>query len=97
MFLHRAAFFLPPTSLQAHSFHHVVYFVVSARQYTSAIAYMMIGVGVFYALLGIFCGQIVLKGLRDDYQERCGKAKETKRVADTYGLSVPGGNLPNPV
>jgi hypothetical protein len=69
----------------------------TARQYTSAIAYMMIGVGVFYALLGIFCGQIVLKGLRDDYQERCGKAKETKRVADTYGLSVPRGNLPNPV
>lgn len=69
----------------------------TARKYTSVVAYMMIAVGVFYALLGIFCGQIVLNRLRDDYQKRTGQAKETKRVADTYGLSVPGGNLPNAV
>ena len=41
-------------------------------------------------IFGIFCGLIVLSKLREDYEhQRSGQAKETKRVADTYGI-MPG-------
>jgi len=65
----------------------------AAMQYTMVVAWMMIVMGFLYTILGIFCGQIVLSKLQEDYERRSGQAKETKRVADTYGI-MQGASVP---
>ena len=56
------------------------------ERYVSAVAWIMVACGVFYFAMGICCLQLVYNRLRRDYQERCHRAPEIKRAANTYGL-----------
>jgi hypothetical protein len=61
----------------------------AATQYILVVAWMMIVMGALYTILGLFCGQIVLNKMREDFERRTAQAKETQRVAETYGI-MPG-------
>lgn len=56
----------------------------AAIGYIVAVAWIMIGVGCLYFVMGVLCGQFLLNRTRDDYKQRCERAKETRRTAETY-------------
>jgi hypothetical protein len=56
----------------------------AALGYIKVVAWLMIGCGVLYFVLGVACMQFLLNRMRDDYKQRLERAKEVKRTADTY-------------
>ena len=56
------------------------------ERYVSAVAWIMVACGVLYFGMGICCLQLVYNRLNRDYQERCQRASEILRAAETYGV-----------
>jgi hypothetical protein len=56
-----------------------------ALTFILVIAWIMIGLGVLYFVMGVLCLQLVSNRLRADYQERLERSKETQRTSATYG------------
>jgi len=56
----------------------------AALQYIKVVAWLMIGCGILYFFLGVTCMQFLLKRMREDYKQRCDRAKETRRTTETY-------------
>ena len=56
-----------------------------ALEFLKVIAWIMIGLGILYFAMGVLCLQLVANRLRDDYQQRLERAKETRRATETYG------------
>lgn len=56
----------------------------SALVFIKVIAWMVIGCGILYFVLGVACLQIVCNSMRDDYQKRLERAKEVRRTTERY-------------
>lgn len=56
----------------------------AALGYIKVVAWLMIGCGVLYFVMGITCMQFLLKRMREDYKQRVERAKETRRTTETY-------------
>jgi hypothetical protein len=56
-----------------------------ALTFVMVIAWIMVGLGVLYFVMGVLCLQLVSNRLREDYQERVERSKETQRASATYG------------
>jgi len=54
------------------------------EKYVSAVAWVMVACGTLYFGMGVCCLQLVYNKLRRDYQERCQRAPEIQRAAQTY-------------
>jgi multisubunit Na+/H+ antiporter MnhC subunit len=56
-----------------------------ALTFVMVIAWIMIGLGVLYFVMGVLCLQLVLNRLREEYQERLERSNETQRTSARYG------------
>ena len=56
----------------------------AALGYIKVVAWLMIGCGILYFVMGVVCLQFVLKRMREDYKQRCERAKEARRMTETY-------------
>jgi len=55
--------------------------------FIQTVAYMMIGCGLLYSVMGMLCLQILCNRYRRDYKKRCENAKEAKRNGRTFILN----------
>jgi hypothetical protein len=63
----------------------------TALIFVKVIAWIMVGLGVLYFVMGVLCLQLVSNRLREEYQERLDRSKETRRTSARYG-GVMGAN-----
>ena len=56
-----------------------------ALTFVMVIAWIMVGLGVLYFAMGVLCLQLVSNRLREEYQERLDRSKETNRTSARYG------------
>ena len=55
-----------------------------SHNFLKVVAWTMIGVGILYFLLGVFCGQLYYNRRREDYERRLGRAAEVRQTAERY-------------
>ena len=56
----------------------------TALGYIKVVAWLMVGCGTLYFCMGVLCLQLVCNRMREDYQRRLARAKETRRTTQTY-------------
>lgn len=56
----------------------------AALGYIKVVAWLMIGCGILYFVMGVLCMQLLLKRMREDYKQRIDRARETRRTTETY-------------
>lgn len=57
--------------------------------YIKAVAWLMLGVGTLYLLMGITCMQRIYKRQREDYEERVGRAPQAREQTASQASSPP--------
>ena len=65
----------------------------AAIGYVVVVAWLMIGCGCLYFTMGVLCLQLVLNRMRDDYKQRCERAKEARRLHETYMTDTASGTV----
>jgi hypothetical protein len=56
-----------------------------SKTYIQVVAWIMVGCGVLYILMGLLCLHILYNRVRADYEERLERAPAIRRAAQTYG------------
>jgi hypothetical protein len=56
----------------------------TALGYIMVVAWLMVGCGTLYFCMGVLCLQLVCNRMREDYQHRLIRSKETRRTTQTY-------------
>jgi multisubunit Na+/H+ antiporter MnhC subunit len=56
-----------------------------ALTFVLVIAWIIVGIGVLYFVMGVLCLQLVSNRLREEYQDRLSRSKETHRTSTRYG------------
>jgi hypothetical protein len=62
------------------------WFKISSH-FVKVIAWAMLGCGVLYFSMGIFCLQLIYNKVRNDFEERLLRAKDVERAIQTYGTA----------
>lgn len=60
-----------------------------ALNFIKAVAWMMISCGVLYFVMGVFCLQLAEKKMRESYETRVERSKDTARITQRFGGIVP--------
>lgn len=55
-----------------------------SRQYIRVVAWMMVGIGSMYSMMGMLCLQIYYNRLRADYENRVKRAKDIRETTERY-------------
>jgi hypothetical protein len=55
-----------------------------ALNFVFVIAWIMVGLGALYFVMGLFCGQILYTRVQEDYKQRRERSTETRRATETY-------------